>query len=410
MQNTSSARERLCTALAVAWLAVFLFLALFFSSARPAPPPSFWVLALVGMLQGWVFQRDQLFAVLRSQWLLLGCALLTVLALFGSGAWLTLTRPAHFTMPLPPHIGMLLCIAPMAVMLSRRRGLQVTALVLAAVVLVHLVALPWEALSGEVFVAGAEALYPRDMPPLHFQAHGLAWQVYYFPGLMMASFYLAAGVIGEERQFGPWRFSARSWLAASLVWAAAIACLQSRSALAGALASTLLGAVALAHTRRPRLWLGLLAVGVVGAMVFAYLFSANKSSGALRAAYVALYFRHGFDAEWLWTGRGYTIFPALDMQVPGLQYLDHSHNDFAQVLFTWGIPGLAAYLAFWAALLRLVWQSWRQGRHWPALALLACAPSFYTDLGLHFHEKVSFLVVLAAMAVACATPPPLRRR
>ena len=411
MQRVKFIRETVSQLLGAAWVAVLLFLVLCFTAWRPLAPGTFAALALAGLLIAWVFERPRLRLVLQGQRLLLGSAVLTVLAICADGWALGLLHPERASLALPAQLGLLLCIAPIAVLLSDPRRMRATVAVFAALAVVHIAVLPMESITGQPFFTWGEDLYPRQSGPLAFQARGLAWQVVYFPGLLMSTFYLAAGLLGEERP-GGWTFGPRSWLAASLVWAAALACLQSRSALAGALAASALGLFAFARARSAHVWLALAAVVAGGAALFWFLFSENKSGGGLRAAYVALYFRRALDPEWVWTGRGYTIDADPDMQVPGQQYLVHSHNDFAQVFFTWGLPALLAYLCFWAALVRMAWRSWRAGRYWPTLALVACAPSFLTDLGLHHLQKAAFLAVLAGMAAARAAgepvPAPLR--
>jgi hypothetical protein len=408
VQNESRLREWVAQALGAAWLAVFLFLALRFATVRPLAPAAFAAMALGGMAYAAVFERERLRLVLVEQRLLLGAALLTVAAILAAGALLAWRMPERPSLPLPAQLGMLLCIAPLAVMLGNRRRLQAMVLLFAALSAAHLFALPFEAVTGEPVFGWGEALYPRDLGPLHFQARGMAWQIVYFPGVYMALFYFAAGGLGEERLFGRWTFGPRSWLAVSLAWTAAVACLQSRSALAGALAASLLGLVAFGHVRRPRLWIAAGAIALAGLALFAWLFSENKSSGSLRWAYLALYVQRSFDPAWLLTGRGYTHSADPEMQVPGLQFVVHSHNDFAQVFFTWGLPVLLAYGFFWFALMRLAWRSWQASRYWPALALVACAPSFLTDLGLHHHEKTAMLAIFAGMAIALAPRPSLR--
>lgn len=397
-----TAERAVVRAIAVTWLAVFLFFILCFGSVRQLQPGAFAGLALSGLLYCAFFDRKEYFAMVRSQGLLLFAALLVVVAISVAGWMLHLRVPDRLGPPLPAQIGLLLCLTPLAVILKDRKRLQIATVVFAGISLLHAFALPIEAMTGVMLDAQGEDLLPRNLGPLQYQARGLAWQVYYFPGVFLSLFYLAAGAVGEEGVFGDWQMGPRTWLFGSIVWTAAVACLQSRSAFAGALAASVLGWLMVARARAAYLWLVGVGVVTVGLALFWYMFAENKSSPGLRIAYLALYLQRSFDVEWLWTGRGYTEWPDPTMLVPGYQHLHHSHNDLVQVFFTWGLPSLLAYLLFWLALLRLVARFWRQGRHWPVLTLVAVGPSLTTDLGLHNVEKTASIALLAAMCMALA--------
>ena len=395
-------------AIPMAWLMVLLFLMLFFGSVRQLHANAYTALAVAGLLYCLFFERNQWRALVGEHRALLTAAVLVVLLIAASEAALLWRLPQRRVTPLPSQVGLLLCIAPLAVILRDRTRLRALAAVLVALSLYHVVTLPLEAITGTVFHTQTEALFPREMGPLNYQAHGLAWQVYYFPGLLLGLFFLASGLVVEEGVVRRWTVRPGAWLAAGIAWTAAIACIQSRSALAGTAAATALGYVALSGNRRAlRTWLVLGALAILGVALYLYLFVDNKSSFGLRWEFMKLFWRHGWDAEWLWTGRGYRIDPDPEMQLPGLQTLLHSHNDIIQVFFTWGVPVLVAYVALWALVVRLAVRFWRDGRYWPVLALVAVGPSFLTDLGLHNVEKASFLAVLAGMAMALwpATPP-----
>ena len=115
-------------------------------------------------------------------------------------------------------------------------------------------------------------------------------------------------------------------------------------------------------------------------------------------AYLRLYLSKSLEWDWLATGRGFYYDPQL--VAPGWQPLDHSHNDFVQVLYSWGLVTLVAYLAFWAALLRLIYSSFLVHKeYWPLAALVVVLPSMHTDLGLHHFEKTMLLVILTSFCV-----------
>ena len=239
--------------------------------------------------------------------------------------------------------------------------------------------------------------------PAEYQASGLAWQTFCFVGLFLPLFYLAWGPIFERRVFGA--LPVPHWVAGALplLWVVPVACVQSRSGLVGALVAGVLAM--LAWHKRPGLgrWLLLAAITVLVVWFYLYLFAEGKTGPGLRWAYLKAYLFEATDWRWLATGRGFSREVAAPVVVPGLMPLAHSHNDIAQVFYSWGLPGLAAYLAFWAMLLRLVFTRFvARGEYWPALALVAVIPNLVTDVGIHFFEKAAFLAILAALCVACA--------
>lgn len=389
------------------WLAIVIALAA--TSASPAPPipHAFPALAMAGVLYCFVFQRAAWFGLLREHRLIFS-ALLAMIAAIVVSELVALARDASRPAePLPAQVGMLLCIAPLAIFLQDARRMSMVVLAFATLCLWHFVAMPIEAVTGAKLSWHGIDLLPRPLGPLNYQASGLAWQAYYFPGLFLPLFYLVCGAVLERHAIGRWQFTPRSWLTLSVLWLIPVAAVQSRSALAGALAATLVGLLVQGKGRHPRLWLASGVLALVGVAVFWYLFSENKSGPGLRWAYLKLYIVESLRWPWTLVGRGYTIFPDTSMQVPGLQWLHHSHNDIAQVLFTWGLPTALAYLAFWFGLLRLIWlRFWKQGEYWPALALIAAAPNMVTDLGFHHYEKAVFMALLAGFCLAFAQNGP----
>jgi len=390
---------------ATLWLAGFLWLA--FKGATVAPPSNAALFALVAAGGAWqlVAARSQA----RRLWhehrgMLLATLLLAgaIVLSEGAAAWRG-QAPPH---PLPPQAALLLCLPLLALFLRDERVLHGMVLVIAAVCAWHLVAMPLEAVLGLKLSWHRVELLPREAGPFHYQASGLAWQAYYFPGLFLPLFWLAWGPVYERRVFAGLSLPRSAMLALPLAWLVPALSVQSRSAFAGALAAALLAFAGASRTRRLRTWFALAVLMLLGAAVFWLLFAENKSGAELRVAYFKHYMRAAMDWPWLATGRSFSLDPDLRMMVPGMQMLQHSHNDIAQIFYSWGLPGLAAYLAFWAALLHLVWTRFvRQGEYWPACALLALLPNMVTDLGFQHYEKAAFLVLLAAFCLACAGRP-----
>jgi O-antigen ligase len=291
--------------------------------------------------------------------------------------------------------------------LEDRRRLTLTVAVFGLLCLYHFVAMPVEAITGAKFAWHPVVPLPRDAGPLHFQASGLAWQAYFFPGLFLPLFYLAWGPVYEKRVFPDLAVSRRVMLALPLLWVIPAACVQSRSAFAGALCAALLAIIATSGRQSRRAWFAAIVLAVVAAGVFWLMFAKNKSGVDLRIAYLKLYVREALEWPWILTGRSAYLDPDMTLRVSGMQALQHSHNDFAQVIYTWGLPGAAAYVAFWVALVRLAWQRFVAHREvWPACALVVLIPSMVTDLGIHHYEQAVMIVLLAALCMALPAKTP----
>jgi hypothetical protein len=394
---------------AAAWLAGFLWLAFHGTTVLPPNNPGLWALAATGNLWFAVFERDRLARLAREHRGLLATVLLLAFAiLFSEGvARVRGTAPPH---PLPPQAALLLCVPPLALLLAEQRNLRAVVAVFIAFCAYHLVAMPLEAVTGLKVSWHPIDLLPRDAGLLHYQASGLAWQAYYFPGLFLPLFWLAWGPVYEHRVLASWSLSRRSMLVLPLLWLVPAASVQSRSAFAGQLAAALLAIAASSRTRRLRTWLAIALLAALAAAVYWELFAQNKSGADLRVAYFKHYMRAALDWHWIATGRSFYLDPDLRMMVPGMQMLQHSHNDIAQIFYSWGLPGLATYVAFWVALVRLVFTRFvREGEYWPACALVALFPNMVTDLGFQHYEKAAFLVLLSGLCLACASRPRPRR-
>jgi hypothetical protein len=382
------------------WLLPFLYLA--FEGATVAPPSNaaLYALAASGAAYFALFEPAQVKRLMQEQRAVLTAACVLALAILVSEAAGKLRglAPPH---PLPPQAGLLLCLPALALFLMDSRNLRAVVALFCAVCAWHFVALPIEAVLGAKLSWHPTELLPRVAGPLKYQAAGLAWQAYYFPGLFLPLFYLAWGPIHEKRVFPDLPVSRRTLLALPFVWLIPAACVQSRSAFAGAMCAALLALIASSRTRQLRTWLaaGLLALFAAG--IYWYLFAENKSGAELRIAYFKLYMSDALELPWLATGRSFYLDPDPRMAVPGMIPLQHSHNDIAQIVYSWGLPGLLAYIGFWAALLKLVYtRYWVNGEYWPASALIALFPSMVTDLGFQHYEKAAFLVLLTAFCLA----------
>jgi O-antigen ligase len=385
------------------WLAVFLYLALKGASTAPPANAALFALAFAGAGYFLWFAPAQTMRLVREHSCVLGTAVLLATAILISEAAGALRglAPLH---PLPPQAGLLLCLPALALFLADGRKLRAVVALFCAICIWHWFALPIEAVLGAKVSWHPVQLFARTAGPLNYQASGLALQSYFFPGLFLPLFYLAWGPIYEKRVFPDLAISRRSLLVLPLLWLVPVACVQSRSAFAGAMGAALLALIASSRVRQWRTWFaGMLLVGLAAA-IYWYLFAENKTGAELRMAYLKLYLRESLDWRWLATGRSLYLETAPRMMVPGSVPLHHSHNDIVQVLYSWGLPGLLAYLAFAGALLKLVYSRfWVHREYWPGCALIALFPSMVTDLGLQHFEKAAFLVLLTAFCIAC--PP-----
>jgi hypothetical protein len=391
-----------------AWIGVFAFLAMKGSSPIPTPLPWLLWLAAAGFLYCSIYCRTELSGLFSGHRLLMGGLLGLALAIAISE---TIARVIDVPL-LPPffpaQIGLVLCAAPLAVLLMEPRWMRALALVFLAVCGWHFVALPVEAVSGAKLTWHTVApQIPRPAGPLKFQAAGLALQAYYFAGLFAPMLYLAAGPLFEHRPWSGHEPRRRLIAALSLAWLIPCACVQSRSLFAGALAASLFYLVASrggGHVRRWLLAAGLAAIALAG---YWYLFSANKSGFNLRWLYLRLYWHKAWEWPWVVFGRGLSFEPNLAMLIPGVDPITHSHNDIVQMLYTWGIATLLCYAVFWVGLLKLIGRSFvGRKQYWPVCALLVAVPSMITDLGFEHYEKAAFLVILAAFCMALTRVAP----
>lgn len=339
----------------------------------------------------------------RNDWLLaLGSVMLAGVICVSDRASLAAGLvPAH---PLPPQPALLLCLVPLAAMLHNAPLQRTLVGVFAVFCAWHFVSMPLEAVTGLKISWHAAAPLPRDAGPLHFQASGLAAHATVFAGFFLPLFYLAWGPADEMRREREGRLLTRLWRALPLVWVLVAMCVQSRSALAGAVAAALIAWTFDGRTPSRRTFVAAAAVALGAVLAYFALFASNKSGGDLRAAYAAFYLRAAFDGPALVFGHGLQVPAPPHLTVPGLQPLGHSHNDLVQVLYSWGLLSLAAYVAFLFALGRLVWNRALSGSVWPLCAAVALLPSLVTDLGLQMFEKSAFLVWLAATCVAWRGP------
>jgi len=305
-----------------------------------------------------------------------------------------------------------LCLPPLTLYLKDAARQRAVLTVFGAFTAWHFVAMPVEAIWGAKLSWHPVMLLPRDAGPLHYQASGLAWQAYYFPGLFLPLFYLAVGPWLAGRTGSSETPRRGLWALLCALWLVPVICVQSRSAFGGAAVAALLALVAYKRPKHLAAWLALAGLGCIAAATYWYLFAENKSGMDLRWGYFQLYMRESLRWPVVLAGHGFTLVPNLAMMAPGFPPLEHSHNDLIQTLYSWGAVTLLGYLAFWAALVHIVWTRFAARREvWPLCALLAIVPSLMTDLGYQHFEKAVFLMLLAAfcMVWADAARPGVRQ-
>ena len=311
---------------------------------------------------------------------------------------------------LPPPMWLVLCLPVLTLFLLDEARLRCAVWLFAAICTWHFFAMPFEAVTGIRLSWQPINLFPRDAGPLHYQAAGLAWQVYYFVGLFLPLFYLAWGPLSEGRITRWPQWPPVVWALLAMAWGLPAVATQSRSAFAGTMAAGLLALLAWRRPRAAKTWAALGVLVAIGAASYWYLFSANKSGMDLRLAYYELYFNEAMKWPDVAIGHGFTLVPNAAMFAKGFVPLEHSHNDLIQTLYSWGAVALVAYLVFFVALFMLVWKRFAsQGRFWPACALLVFIPCTVTDLGFQNFEKAVFIVLLTAFVLVFADKPPAKR-
>jgi hypothetical protein len=388
------------------WVGLF-FLFTFTGSVVHPPDVALTVLGVLGLLYAWRFDGPGWRAMWREHRAIFISAAALALAIVWSQA-MSARRGLPQSDVIPSQAAVLLCLPSLARFLMDERVLRGVVLLFAAFTAWHFIMLPIEAVTGWKLTWHEVHLLPRPTWPLNYQASGLAWQTFSFVGLFLPLFYLAWGPVARGRVFAQAPLPRWLMLALPLLWVVPVACVQSRSGFAGALLAAVL-ALALAGGRRltRRDWLVVGGIALAAAWLYARYLTVAKSGADWRLAFVKAYFQASLDPQWLATGRGFSREAPPPLEIPGQQTLVHSHNDLAQVFFSWGLPGLVTYLAFWFVLLRLVWRKFAsQGEWWPVLALVAFVPCLVTDVGLHFFEKAAFLVILLAMCMALPAAPP----
>ncbi len=395
------------TWMAVAWLATFLILALTGTTVREPPGALFPVVALTGTAIAWAVDRRRLLNLIQEhKWLWIAILLFGATVAFAE--ILAHQRKVPELAPfLPVPVWLLLCLPALATILSDEARMRWTIIFFLVICVWHFFTMPIEAVTGIRMSWQPIALFPREAGLLKFQAAGLAWQIYYFAGLFLPLFYLVWGPWSEGNVMRRPQLPGVVWVLMAMAWGLVAVCTQSRSAFAGTLAAALLALVALLRPRQAKAWLGLgalvLVLALVAAGAYVWLFSENKSGIDLRWAYVKLYLNESLQWPWVLTGHGFSLVPDLTMFAQGFIPLQHSHNDLLQTLYSWGALALVFYSAFWAALLRVVWQKFvSRGRLWPVCALLVFVPTTVTDLGFQHFEKAVFIVLFAAWCLVFA--------
>jgi hypothetical protein len=390
------------------WLAAFLYFAM--KGNSDAPPPNLPLFALVasGTIYHLVYSQALVRRRVAEYRGLLGSILAVALAILVSecNAQFAGLAPPH---ALPRQVALLLCIPALMLFLLEPRHMAWVVGLFAAVCAWNFFMMPIEAVWGAKVSWHTIYLTPREAGPFKYQAAGLAIAAFYFPGFMLGLFYLAWGPVFQKRVFAQAGIPRGLMVAMPVLWLIPVICVQSRSALAGALAAALLLLASQGRARNLLVWASIGLLAAAGAAFYWYLFTEGKSGADLRIAYLKFYISKSLDWNWLATGRSFYYDPKLI--APGWQALDHSHNDFVQVLYSWGLVTLIAYLAFWAALLRLIYSRFLVHKeYWPLAALVAVLPSMQTDLGLHHFEKTMFLVILTSFCVVFSEWDAQRRQ
>ena len=384
------------------WLAIFTFLMVTRATVSPPAAMFFLALAISGGMYLALTSPTRLWQLLKTYCLLFVALLVFAICIVWSEAHALKGEPRDFLASVPTQVGVLFCIPTLALFLQDRQLLRLLTGVFLAISAWHFVAMPIEAVYGLKTGWHPAVLAPRAAGPLVYQASGLAADSFFFSGLLQGMFYMAVGVVYSRQLFGQkTTISDAALLVLTALWLIPVACVQSRSAFAGSLLALLLTLMSQVHHRRRLLQFFIPAL-LIGGLLYLYLFSGGKSGPDLRIIYLKHYFLSALQWPGVLTGKGF-IRADYSMVIPGVSPVGHSHNDLVQILFSWGAPALLAYLAFWAGLLRLIYQKFiKKAEYWPVYALVAVLPAMVTDLGFQLFEKAAFIVFLTALCLALA--------
>ena len=387
----------------LAWMAVFTFLMVTRASVGPSSVTLFLALAVSsGAYLAWKMP-GRLWPLLQTYCFIFLALLAFAICIVGSEASAWKGRPEDFLVSLPAQVGVVFCVPALVLFLQNRQLLRLLIGVFLTISVWHFVAMPIEAVFGLKTGWHPAALVPRAAGPLVYQASGLAADSFFFSGLFQGMFYMAVGVVYTRRLFGQKvTISSTALLLLTALWLIPVACVQSRSAFAGSLAALLLTVLSQVHDKK-RLLQILIPTLLVGGLLYAYLFSGGKSGLDLRTLYLKHYFLSALQWPGILMGKGF-VRADYSMVIPGTTPVGHSHNDLVQILFSWGLPALLAYMAFWAGLVHLIYQQFvKKAEYWPVYALVAALPAMVTDLGFQLFEKAAFIIFLTALCMALAT-------
>ena len=384
------------------WLAIFTFLMVTRATVSPPAAMFFLALAILGGVYLALTSPARLWQLLKTYRLVFLALLVFAICIVWSEAHAWKGESRDFLASVPTQVGVLFCIPTLVLFLQDRQLLRLLIGVFLAISVWHFIAMPVEAVYGLKIGWHPAALVPRAAGPLVYQASGLAADSFFFSGLFQGMFYAAVGVAYSRQLFGQKIIiSDAVLLLLTALWLIPVACVQSRSAFAGSLLALLLTLMSQVYGRKRLLYIFIPTL-LVGGLLYLYLFSGGKSGPDLRITYLKHYFLSALQWPGVLTGKGF-IRADYSMVIPGISPVGHSHNDLVQILFSWGMPALLAYLAFWAGLLHLIYQQFiKKAEYWPAYALVAVLPAMVTDLGFQLFEKAAFVVFLTALCLALA--------
>ena len=384
------------------WLAIFTFLMVTRATVSPPAAMFFLGLAISGGIYLALTSPARLRQLLKTYRLVFVALLVFALCIVWSEAHAWKGESRDFLASVPTQVGVLFCIPTLVLFLQDRQLLRLLVGVFLAISAWHFITMPIEAVYGLKTGWHPATLVPRAAGPLVYQASGLAADSFFFSGLFQGMFYAAVGVVHSRQLFGQKAIiSDAALLLLTALWLIPVACVQSRSAFAGSLLALLLTVMSQVRDKKRLLYIFVPAL-LIGGLLYLYLFSGGKSGPDLRLMYLKHYFLSALQWPGVLTGKGFVLADPT-MVIPGVSPVGHSHNDLVQILFSWGMPALLAYVAFWVGLVQLIYRKFVQtAEYWPVYALAAVLPAMVTDLGFQLFEKAAFIVFLTALCMALA--------
>ena len=297
--------------------------------------------------------------------------------------------------------GLILCWPMLTVCFANKNFKKLFLCFLVLVAIWHFFAVPIEGFTGKKLTWHSFTQMPGGFG---YQASGLAFGRVYFAGFYIPLFFTALGALATGEIFKNFKIS-KHWVAfLCLAWLFPAVCCASRSGLIGAT----LGGVVLSAFFYKRANFALWAVGILSLIallvsqlpIFKFsLFARYSGDFIARFSTLVLY----IEKTSVWPSFVFGHGSTFDHAAGG--FLDppsvgHSHNDWVETYFLWGLPAVIAYFSIWFQILKLMFFNFKKSYYfWPVATIIALFPNLMTDLGFTHFEKAQLIGFLLCLTI-----------